>query len=598
MKKILICLLTFSFFLDAQQSVNAVHSRHQQEVPKEQEAYNNGKPLEYEIDLQEYQGDKCSLSSEFPSHIATSITAKVKKIGSKIMPALPYVIPATLFLGYQWYTSDPEIGFSITEASNSAYALLGGSFLVPTVFGKQILKGFSNLQQKTFPISWQSDDFAKILTYKKIIDERFQKKQITEETKDVFYAELGFYNYLAAVGAEGVSEGKKCIKNMQTISLLPIEVKKWDWAIIATKIEELIKAYPRDIQDEILRVMREIVTNSTYRNPEKTIICFYGPPGTGKTRLAKEIANILDLSIKIFKSSSSGAEKMIAQNIKKGGKEIMLESFSKEKNNHKNNILFIDEVDRCLNGSQENKKLFIDFFLHICNLDDVIYESGKIEELGIDMSAAIIIMACNNLPEDFALKSRIKTDVIHIKEIPEDKQREIAYESFIKEIKNAQLSHVFLLEDETIEGKIKQEHKEILDEIFEKNILPNVDDVILKNNRNPGVRELTKIVKKYVKHLAGRYNCPYERLDQYPFDVDKAYKNCEEKEEVKKKDEPDTQMMMNAIICDLYAEHLKKINSKKEDELGLNVMPQDKDKIEIQNQSNFNDINDDANRDS
>ena len=196
------------------------------------------------------------------------------------------------------------------------------------------------------------------------------------------------------------------------------------------------------------------------------------------------------------------------------------------------------------------------------------------------MSAGIIIMACNNLPEDFALKSRIKTDVIHIREIPADQQREIAYDCFIKQIENAQLSNVLLLDDETIEGKIQQEHKKILEEIFEKNILPNEDSKILKNIRNPGVRELTKVVKKYVKHLAGQYHCPYERLDQYPFDVDKAYKTYEHKEEVEKKDEPDTQMMMNAIICELYAAYIK----KKEDESGLNVSLQDKDKIEIQNQ--------------
>ena len=206
MKRILISLLVLNFFMDAHQCVNAMHKRGIPEKIDNQQDPEDPKPDYVEINLSNYQGDnECLPPGGFASNIITPITTATKKIGTKIMPALPYLIPATLFLGYQWYTSDPEIGFSITEASNSAYALLGGSFLIPTVFGKQILKGFSNLQQKTFPISWQSEDFAKILTYKKIIDEQFQKKQITEETKDAFYEELGFYNYLTTIGAEGVS---------------------------------------------------------------------------------------------------------------------------------------------------------------------------------------------------------------------------------------------------------------------------------------------------------------------------------------------------------------------------------------------------------
>lgn len=547
------------------------------------------------------------------SGVAAPIIEKAKNIGNKIMPALPYLIPATLFLGYQWYTSDPEIGFSITNASSSAYALLGGPFLIPTVFGKQILKGFSNLQQKTFPISWQSEDFAKILTYKKIIDERFEKKQITEKTKDVFYAELGFYNYLAAVGAEGVSEGKECIKKMQSISQLPIKVKKWNWVDIKPRLEELIKAYPQNTRRDIKEVVRRIVSSSEFNNPGKNIICFYGPPGTGKTRLAREIAQLLDLSWERFDPSSSGADKMIAGDIRKDGKETMLRLFTKNKNNYKNNILFIDEFDRCLHKSKENNDNFLKFFMHITDGKDAIHESGKIQGLDIDISASIIIMACNKLPEDIALRDRLKSYVVTIGEIEKDKQREIAYENFIEEIKNARMSKAFLLKDESNDRKIKPEHKEILEEILEKNRMHNVSELklneIVETMHSPGVRQLTNVVEKYVRDLVGRLTCPDEELDQYPFDVDKAYKICEseikaenekKKEEEKKQDEPDKQEMKDTLLYELYAEYLKnkKINSKNEDELGLNFPPQDKDKIEIQNQSNLNDINDDAHRDS
>ncbi|MDP3532279.1 MAG: hypothetical protein Q8S31_03215, partial [Alphaproteobacteria bacterium] len=166
-----------------------------------------------------------------------------------------------------------------------------------------------------------------------------------------------------------------------------------------------------------------------------------------------------------------------------------------------------------------------------------------------------------------------------------------------------------LLKDESNDRKIKPEHKEILEEILQKNRMHNVSELklneIVETMHSPGVRQLTNVVEKYVRDLVGRLTCPDEELDQYPFDVDKAYKICEseikaenekKKEEEKKQDEPDKQEMKDTLLYELYAEYLKnkKINSKNEDELGLNFPPQDKDKIEIQNQSNLNDINDDA----
>jgi hypothetical protein len=193
------------------------------------------------------------------------------------------------------------------------------------------------------------------------------------------------------------------------------------------------------------------------------------------------------------------------------------------------------------------------------------------------MSATIIILACNNLPDinpkfnenTDPLRSRIGTNIIKFEKFPKHKQRVIANNSFEKELDRRNKSL-----------EISDENALVLSQSVDK-------------NPKPGVRELKEVVDKYVHHINNR------SLKNVEFDIDKAYgikpkKNEAKVEEiVEKKDEPDTQMMMNAIICELYTAHIK----KKEDELASDISLQDKGLIEIQNQSNFNNINDD-NRDS
>lgn len=99
MKKILICLLTLSFFMDAQQSVNAVrnvqnmdNSLLQNEEPStDQDDDNNGKPPEEcEIDVSVFNNVESEFLvpfgfipnkgfDEFANNIITPIKSKVKK---------------------------------------------------------------------------------------------------------------------------------------------------------------------------------------------------------------------------------------------------------------------------------------------------------------------------------------------------------------------------------------------------------------------------------------------------------------------------------------------------------------------------------------
>ncbi|MDP1723604.1 MAG: AAA family ATPase [Alphaproteobacteria bacterium] len=523
MKKIFIFFLSFNLYINVHQPVNAMKRHHNSINSEKQEAEDN-KKNHIEIDMSNYMDTApFNLESEFllpPGHIERGdcrelenfmkpVTTTAKKIGNKIMPVLPYVIPATLFLGYQWYSSDPEIGFSIAEAISTGFQGLGGSFLAANLFSTQIQTGLSTFKQKFLPISWQSSDFAKILKYKKRIDERFANNQITENTKSKFYQAFNHYTFLAKFGAETVQQGEEFVKRMKLINQLPVEVKRLAYETIKPKLDALLETYREDTKDSIKKVIKEIVLASNSRKPKKTIICFYGPPGTGKTHLAQEIAKILELSMTYFKPSSSKAKDMISQFIGPDEPELMLNLFTHKKNNYKNNILFIDEFDCCLKESYKHKDAFRDFFVSVCEKEQEFYGSGKIQGLDIDMSSTIIIMAGNKLPEDEAILDRIR--IINFTDVPKDKQDIIAVNSFNEGLYNYRM-----------ERQITPEDTEILEKI-------------VLNNNLPGVRVLKDIVDKYVTHLAGYYyHLDKDQVDS--FNVDLAYQDYErEKEENKKK---------------------------------------------------------------
>lgn len=582
MKKILICLLSISFFMNTHQSVNAMkRHEHQQDVSKVQEVYNNGKPLEYEIDLLDYQGDTCSLP-----FTATSITEKAKKLGSKALPVAkkiaPWVILPSLYILYKYTTStacdpdamdncDSELEFSLSNTITSAYSIIS-SPLGAVVFGPVITNKFRELKQDYFPMFLQSKDFATILEYKQKVDENFKNGKITENTKKKFDLEFDMYKQRIEWGDEKSEYTKEIIDNMEKISLLASDFKKLKHTDIDPRLLKMLETYPDETKKTMIGYIKRIISESNAKPPHKKIImCFYGPPGTGKTLLAQEIAKIIGVSVVCFKASSNKAEEMIAQHFKKHQKEIMLELFTQKEKNYKKNILFIDEFNTSLEDSNESKGIFRKFYTDSLEREQRIYESGKIEGVDIDMSGAIIILACNELPKDGAILERMP--VIKFEAIPKDKQFIIAQDSFEKELDRRNL---YL--------EISEEHKQILQQIVDKNL-------------KPGVRVLKDVVDEYIEYLIE------EGVE--PFNIDAVYKKYDHSEKkiddnAEKKDEPDTQMMLNALICELYAEYLKnkKINSKNEDELSLSVVLQDKDKIEIQNQSNFNDINDDAHRDN
>jgi hypothetical protein len=151
MKKIFICLLSFSFLINIHQPVNAM-KRHHNPINSQKHDVQDNKKDHIEIDMSNYMDTApFNLESEFllpPGHIERGdchefenlmkpVTKTAKTLCNKIMPVLPYVIPATLFLGYQWYSSDPETGFSIAEAISTGFQGLGGSFLAANLLARR-----------------------------------------------------------------------------------------------------------------------------------------------------------------------------------------------------------------------------------------------------------------------------------------------------------------------------------------------------------------------------------------------------------------------------------------------------------------------------
>lgn len=526
MKKIFLYMLICSFFLETQQSAYASGD-------------NGNKKDYYAIDISSIDTtSELPLSMDFThenenfSNFLSNTTEATKTISKKALPILPYVVIPSLYVLYKYNTSitcdpnasdecDKNMEFTISNIGTSGFNLLGGSFLMTSLFSDKIQKGLAIVRQKFLPLSMQSDNYKKILKYKQKIDENFKNKKITKKTKEKFYEEFAHYNMFSRWGDENAKEAKIYIERMKNISKLPSNVKVLDYSAIEPLLDELLVTYPEEIQHKIKILVEEICVASHSIKPEKTIVCFYGPPGTGKTHLTQKLAEILNLSMTCFKPSSSKAETMIAQNIDLENQEIMLDLFMHKNNNYKNNILFIDEFDCCLKKSNKHKDAFRDFFTLVCEKEQKFYESGKIQGLDIDISSTIIIMACNKLPADTAILDRI--EVIEFKEVPTDKQHPIAFKAFEKKLKNFR-----------IKQKITNENTEVINEIITK-------------NTHPGVRVLKAIVGKYASHIARSHIL---KKDMGAFNVDVAYqayeheKNNEKKENIKK-NEPEIQKTDN-----------------------------------------------------
>ncbi len=346
--------------------------------------------------------------------------------------------------------------------------------------------------EASLPSFFQSEECKKAKSYMQKINNLYKQNLIVDNNKKI--ATVLYENYLLNYKNNDKKAADYYFNCLKKVSFLPSETKKIEYTNIQNSLNLLLRTYSPLIQENISDLAQAIVTTSHSRASKKMVICFVGEAGTGKTHLAQQLCKILGLSMTEFKTSAFKAIKNIAQYISEADNEIMLDLFTHETNNYKNNVLFLDEFDRCLDD--ENKNIFRNFFNQILETNQSVYFSGKIRNLQIDMSSMIVILACNKLPTDSAILTRINK-CINFAKISSEDQMKIALNTFHQSIQN--YSTVLT---------IPNNYEDVLSEIVEKNSFP-------------GVRVLKEVVEQYAIYVAKKHYIKNTEIP--PFKVEETY---------------------------------------------------------------------------
>ena len=129
----------------------------------------------------------------------------------------------------------------------------------------------------------------------------------------------------------------------EKLKMIVMSHLKLDFNIIKEKKEEFI--LPRVLKND-LQILVSNLKNTNFINK----IFFHGPPGTGKTQLAKELAKILNLPIKVINYNEIIDSKL-------GETNKNLEKLFNEYNGS-NCILFFDELDGISTQRTNNHDIF------------------------------------------------------------------------------------------------------------------------------------------------------------------------------------------------------------------------------------------------
>lgn len=424
----------------------------------------------------------------------------IRKIGEKVMVIAPYALFVGGYMAYQYYNLPEclEESESCEQSENTmvnvGYSLLqfmGGSYLMANVCSSKVQAIIASIETN-LPSFFQSDEGKQASIYMQKINKLYGQKLISDNNKKIA-TEL-YEKYLLHYKKNDKKSADYFFNCLKKLSSLPSETKKIEYAKIENSLDLLLETYSPSIQEKIRDLVQAIVTTSHSRSSKKTVICFVGEAGTGKTHLAQQLCKILGLSMTEFKTSGYKAVKNISQYISEADNELMLDLFTSELNNYKNNVLFLDEFDLCLDG--ENKNIFRNFFTQILETGQSIYFSGKIRNLHIDMSSMIVILACNKLPTDNAILSRINTCIM-FSSISREDQMKIALNTFHQSIKNYSIDLI-----------IPDDYEDVLSDIVEKNPFS-------------GVRVLKEVVEQYAIYVAKKHIIKSAKI--VPFNVEEIY---------------------------------------------------------------------------
>lgn len=405
----------------------------------------------------------------------TSDKKWVYRIYHKVKPLAPGIALIGGYVAWNYMLSNKKNPFSMMNTAQNLFGIMGGQYLASQLFVDPIKQAGNYIASEFFPNLLCSQDEIQILSMKKDMEQWFEEKKISENTYVNFFTYLpGKDDYV------GNHSRKDAFLKACNIHKLAKEAKTFDWNEIQPKLNTYLKTFDEKIKKQITDTIREIVVAARLPNSEKTVICFHGEPGTGKTYLANKIAEVLGVSMTDFD----------ARDLANGSRDLALDLFGHEKNNFKNNILFLDEFDKGLKNIKSKTEL-TRFLLMFLEKGKKNINSTSIHGLQVDISKAIIILACNELPEDEAIKSRMR--IIEFSEVSKETQKTIAYNYFDELCKDNNFNFI---PDEKILEKI------------------------VSQNDYHGVRIMKDIIYKYFSHIASQVVLNEETGT---FDVKDAY---------------------------------------------------------------------------
>jgi ATP-dependent Lon protease len=249
------------------------------------------------------------------------------------------------------------------------------------------------------------------------------------------------YKNVNVMNGADYSKGMTWLKTINTIPFgkyKSLEVKNTDskeqlkeyFKKLREKLDENVEGLD-EVKQEILEFVARKITNPKGKGH---ILALCGPPGVGKSKLARSMANALDLpfcqincgGINDVSVLTGHSETYVGS---KPGKVV--EALQNAK--YMNPIIFLDEIDKI----SENKFNELNgVFTHMLDEEqNCVFQDNYLSNIPIDLSQVLFVIALNDITKlDEIVKDRMK--IIYIKKPTLEEKVKICQEKILPEIIN------------------------------------------------------------------------------------------------------------------------------------------------------------------